>query len=345
MVSPTWGSGCRQQGLCPLCPLLVSLRELSLYVALRRLTRPCLHPPPAPQANDGFGFQLLGSVVSDLPPEAYSQYLPTVWGLLFTRLQVRRQRPVGVGVGTAHSVGAPVYAPAGAAAGGACVFACLCLCVCVCQAVQLRAWSGGTRPRARMHALRARAHASADSTPPLHTHRNRAPRGSPTALASSCLFLLSLRARPPWWPAWTRCSRASLAWWRSRRGAQALATALALHARALCASRFLAPRMGARRRRTALRPSQTPAPACPPGVAPQLGGHRGRRRGEAAHRGRLQGAHRVPRGLRQPAAVAGDPRRARRAAAGCAARAGWGGLGFSESVWPRRQRRVRAPAC
>ena len=44
----------------------------------------------ASKANDSYGFQLLGSVVRDLPPDAYSQYLPTVWSLLFTRLQTSR---------------------------------------------------------------------------------------------------------------------------------------------------------------------------------------------------------------------------------------------------------------
>lgn len=44
--------------------------------------------PRRTQANDVYGFQLLGSIVRDLPQEAYAQYMPTVWQLVFTRLQV-----------------------------------------------------------------------------------------------------------------------------------------------------------------------------------------------------------------------------------------------------------------
>jgi hypothetical protein len=54
----------------------------------------------ASKANDGYGFALLRGLLAHLPLAAYQQHLPTVWQLLFTRLQVR--------------------------------FGCACVCVCVC---------------------------------------------------------------------------------------------------------------------------------------------------------------------------------------------------------------------
>ena len=45
----------------------------------------------ASKANDQYGFALLTSIVETLPLEAYQQYLGTLWGLLFSRLQVRRR--------------------------------------------------------------------------------------------------------------------------------------------------------------------------------------------------------------------------------------------------------------
>ncbi|KAF8072350.1 hypothetical protein HT031_000009 [Scenedesmus sp. PABB004] len=41
----------------------------------------------ASRAHDCYGFALLGAILDSLPPSAYTQYLPTVWQLLFTRLQ------------------------------------------------------------------------------------------------------------------------------------------------------------------------------------------------------------------------------------------------------------------
>ncbi|WIA07912.1 hypothetical protein OEZ85_007391 [Tetradesmus obliquus] len=41
----------------------------------------------ASKANDGYGFALISGIVTHLPPATYQQYLPTVWQLLFTRLQ------------------------------------------------------------------------------------------------------------------------------------------------------------------------------------------------------------------------------------------------------------------
>jgi exportin-2 (importin alpha re-exporter) len=43
----------------------------------------------ASKANDSYGFALISGIVQHLPPVTYQQYLPTVWQLLFTRLQVR----------------------------------------------------------------------------------------------------------------------------------------------------------------------------------------------------------------------------------------------------------------
>lgn len=43
----------------------------------------------ASKANDVYGFMLLRGIVEHLPLSAYQQYMPTVWQLLFTRLQVR----------------------------------------------------------------------------------------------------------------------------------------------------------------------------------------------------------------------------------------------------------------
>jgi exportin-2 (importin alpha re-exporter) len=42
----------------------------------------------ASKANDVFGFMLLRGILEHLPLSAYQQYMPTVWQLLFTRLQV-----------------------------------------------------------------------------------------------------------------------------------------------------------------------------------------------------------------------------------------------------------------
>lgn len=42
----------------------------------------------ASKANDVYGFMLLWGIVESLPLAAYQQYMPTVWQLLFTRLQV-----------------------------------------------------------------------------------------------------------------------------------------------------------------------------------------------------------------------------------------------------------------
>lgn len=42
----------------------------------------------ASKANDAYGFMLLRGIVESLPLAAYQQYMPTVWQLLFTRLQV-----------------------------------------------------------------------------------------------------------------------------------------------------------------------------------------------------------------------------------------------------------------
>lgn len=43
----------------------------------------------ASKANDVYGFILLRGILQNLPLAAYQQYMPTVWQLLFTRLQVR----------------------------------------------------------------------------------------------------------------------------------------------------------------------------------------------------------------------------------------------------------------
>lgn len=42
----------------------------------------------ASKANDVYGFMLLRGILQYLPVAAYQQYMPTVWQLLFTRLQV-----------------------------------------------------------------------------------------------------------------------------------------------------------------------------------------------------------------------------------------------------------------
>ena len=42
----------------------------------------------ASKANDIYGFTLLRGILQYLPLECYQQYMPTVWQLLFTRLQV-----------------------------------------------------------------------------------------------------------------------------------------------------------------------------------------------------------------------------------------------------------------
>jgi exportin-2 (importin alpha re-exporter) len=42
----------------------------------------------ASKANDMYGFMLLRGILEHLPLSAYQQYMPTVWQLLFTRLQV-----------------------------------------------------------------------------------------------------------------------------------------------------------------------------------------------------------------------------------------------------------------
>lgn len=42
----------------------------------------------ASKANDAYGFMLLRGILESLPLAAYQQYMPTVWQLLFTRLQV-----------------------------------------------------------------------------------------------------------------------------------------------------------------------------------------------------------------------------------------------------------------
>lgn len=42
----------------------------------------------ASKANDQYGFQVLTALVNQLPPEAYQQYMGTIWSLLFQRLQV-----------------------------------------------------------------------------------------------------------------------------------------------------------------------------------------------------------------------------------------------------------------
>lgn len=42
----------------------------------------------ASKANDVYGFMLLRGILQHLPLAAYQQYMPTVWQLLFTRLQV-----------------------------------------------------------------------------------------------------------------------------------------------------------------------------------------------------------------------------------------------------------------
>lgn len=56
----------------------------------------------ASKANDMYGFMLLRGIVEYLPLEAYQQYMPTVWQLLFTRLQVRgRDRRTCTDVGEA----------------------------------------------------------------------------------------------------------------------------------------------------------------------------------------------------------------------------------------------------
>lgn len=44
----------------------------------------------ASKANDVYGFMLLRGILENLPLSAYQQYMPTVWQLLFTRLQVRQ---------------------------------------------------------------------------------------------------------------------------------------------------------------------------------------------------------------------------------------------------------------
>jgi exportin-2 (importin alpha re-exporter) len=46
----------------------------------------------ASKANDSYGFALISGIVQHLPPVTYQSYLPTVWQLLFTRLQVRGSR-------------------------------------------------------------------------------------------------------------------------------------------------------------------------------------------------------------------------------------------------------------
>lgn len=46
----------------------------------------------ASKANDQYGFAIMSGVVQHLPLAAYEQYMPTVWGLLFTRLQVSSVR-------------------------------------------------------------------------------------------------------------------------------------------------------------------------------------------------------------------------------------------------------------
>jgi exportin-2 (importin alpha re-exporter) len=48
----------------------------------------------ASKANDQYGFALLTSIIETLPLEGYQQYLGTIWGLLFSRLQVRQSRGI-----------------------------------------------------------------------------------------------------------------------------------------------------------------------------------------------------------------------------------------------------------
>lgn len=42
----------------------------------------------ASKANDVYGFMLLRGIIEHLPLSAYQQFMPQIWQLLFTRLQV-----------------------------------------------------------------------------------------------------------------------------------------------------------------------------------------------------------------------------------------------------------------
>jgi hypothetical protein len=81
---------CAALGPRTCCPAPQRGEALTCPPPQTRPPRPHTHTRTRPphKANDSYGFQLLGSIVRDLPLEAYTQYLPTVWSLLFTRLQV-----------------------------------------------------------------------------------------------------------------------------------------------------------------------------------------------------------------------------------------------------------------
>ena len=52
----------------------------------------------ASKANDIYGFTLLRGILQYLPLECYQQYMPTVWQLLFTRLQVCVRAAIKLGL-------------------------------------------------------------------------------------------------------------------------------------------------------------------------------------------------------------------------------------------------------
>lgn len=52
----------------------------------------------ASRANDQYGFQLMSAIVEYLPLPTYQQYMPTVWQLLLTKLQVGSYRLYGMAV-------------------------------------------------------------------------------------------------------------------------------------------------------------------------------------------------------------------------------------------------------
>jgi hypothetical protein len=72
---------------------MLNLDHLSLFLVLCPGSLPgvlgVFQKLIASKANDQYGFALISGIVQHLPLSSYQQYMPTVWQLLFTRLQVR----------------------------------------------------------------------------------------------------------------------------------------------------------------------------------------------------------------------------------------------------------------